>query len=175
LGFVIFAVLIPLRFGQGGEFLRGLFIGRPSLLYFGDVLVKLGDDPDFAIDEMEKIEEDIEIKTDRTTIYTPAYKSYESDNIAVMTDTANEQEAIKAIFIDTEGIYTRRGIGVGDPMEKVYKKYGKNYKSMYDTILYQKTQHGETHYILFQVDDETDTVFSYAILDKMPNLYKNIK
>lgn len=141
---------------------------------YGNTIVKLGDDPESAIEELEKQQgNDYEVDAVRTTIYTPEYKSYECENIAIMTDDNNHEfEEIKAIFVDTKGIYTRRNIQVGDSLERVKKRYGYNYKSLNDTILYIKMFHGNEHYILFQIDDN-DTVLSYAILDECPSSYKN--
>lgn len=141
---------------------------------YGDTIVKLGDDPENAVEELEKQQgNEYEVDAVRTTLYTPAYKSYECDTIAIMTDDNNhESEEIAAIFVDEKGIYTRRNIQVGDPIEKVYKKYGFRYKSYCDTILYEKTYKGEKHYILFQINDD-DTILSYAILNECPTAYKD--
>ena len=144
-------------------------------LTYGDVQVHLGDAPDRIVEEIQKLEDDeeLEISDDRVTFYTPSYKCYETDNIAVMTDTGeNDIEEVKAVFIDIDGVKTHRGIGVGSPMEDVYEKYGRDYLSFSDTILYTIEKPGKgIHYLLFQIDDITDTVYSYAILDKMPKVF----
>lgn len=147
---------------------------------YGNVQVHLGDDPERIVEEIQKIEgaeNAIEISDDRSTFYTPAYKCYETDNIAVMTNTGeDDSEEVKAIFIDIDGVKTHRGISVGSPMKDVYERYGSDYMSFSDTILYTIKKPGkDTHYLLFQVDDTTDTVFSYAILDEIPGVFSNKK
>lgn len=146
-------------------------------LTYGDVQVHLGDAPDRIVEEIQKLEdgEELEISDDRVTFYTPSYKCYETDNIAVMTDTGdNDNEEVKAVFVDIDGIKTHRGIGVGSPVEDVYENYGMDYLSFSDTILYTIKKPGKcTHYLLFQIDDITDTVYSYAILDKMPKVFES--
>lgn len=142
---------------------------------YGSVTVSLGDTPAEIIEEMSKDEyPPCTIQEDRITIITPASKAYENDEISIMTNLneAGNAEIINALFVGTPGIKTARGVGIGDSVATMKKRYGKPAQSQGDTVLYYVETADGYQSIIFQIEDRDDTVFSYALLNMYPKSYK---
>ena len=72
---------------------------------------------------------------------------------------ADEGEQITGIYIDTDTVHTRRGIGVGSTLSQVTQVYGKDYMRFLDTVMYMDVNR---RVLIFQIDN--NKVISYAIL-----------
>ncbi len=142
---------------------------------YGDTRFQLGDNPTEILAEMDKEDHPAYVTIEnRHTVCNEANCSYESDELAVMTDPDDEtgDEVITAVFVDVEGVKTNRQIGIGDHIRKVYLKYGHDYQTHSDLIVYKvKDKEHKEHFLLFQIDD--NKVFSYAFLDEPPYWYKH--
>ena len=136
-------------------------------LEYGDVIVTIGEDPQEMVNEMKRIETDDVEKSDiRSTPYAPAGTEYSTEEIGVRSVTEDDEEVISAIFIDTDKWKTKRGIKIGDDLDKVFALYGTNYSEIGDLIVYNDKWDNSSPSLVFQIDYDTNTVFSIAILQK---------
>ena len=160
---------------KGKKKKKTLLTEEDFVLTYGSVTISLGDTPDGIIEEMANGENPpCTIQEDRITILTYDSKSYENEDIAVMTvlNEAGNAEVINAVFVETPGIKTSRGVEIGDSVKKMRKLYGEPALKQGDTVLYYVETPTGYQSIVFQIEDRDDTVFSYALLDMYPKNYK---
>ena len=143
---------------------------KDFVIEYKDTEVVIGGSSVEVVEEM--IDEDLPVKIQdgRKTILTPPGKSYENENITIITNGEDKTNAeiINALFVEGEGIKTSRGIGVGDSKQLMLKKYGKPQEEISDLVLYYVETEDGYKSIVFQIEPEDDTVFSYALLNQYP-------
>lgn len=134
---------------------------------YGSITAALGDSPDALVEEIS-ISDDcaMQVDEDYHNPFVREAKAYNGKEITVQSGQgASATESITGIYVDTEEIKTRRGIGVGSTLSQVLRVYGDSCSRYLDTIIYVD---GNRRLLVFQIDG--NKVISYAILqDKDPS------
>ncbi len=134
------------------------------VIVYGEIEVRLGEDPDKVIQEIEDVEQvKIEGCEVSKTVYAPAGMEYDAGKIGIRTDPENGG-MISAVFVDDGEYETNRGIRVGDSIEKVREKYGNNYEVIFDQMIYTNKYDESCPTLVFQIDEEEGTVYSFAVV-----------
>ena len=79
----------------------------------------------------------------------------------------NDNEEIKAFFVDVEEWKTVRGIHVSDSIMAVLKAYGNPTKVKDDVLIYFEENNEDKPALLFQMDEDYRYVISIVIVKKL--------
>ena len=136
---------------------------------FGETEAALGDSPEELVNEIAFSEgRPPQVEYGYHNVFASHAKAYNTSEITVQSGKGSTTpEEITGIYVDTDIVKTRRGVGVGDALSEVIRLYGDDYMVFMDTIIYKTA---DEKALVFQIDNDTKTVFSYAILKngKMP-------
>ena len=136
---------------------------------YGETEAALGDSPEELVNEIAFTEgRPPQIEYGYHNVFADHAKAYNTREITVQSGKGSvTPEEITGIYVDTDIVKTRRGIGVGDALSDVIRLYGEDYTVFMDTIIYKTA---DEKALIFQIDSDTKTVYSYALLKdgKMP-------
>lgn len=130
---------------------------------------RLDEDPQALIEEIEKVDgQEVEVNPVKATEYSPEGTSYDGLGMTIRSAKNKEDnEEIKAFFVDTEDWKTARGIHVSDSLFAVLNAYGSPTKIQDDILIYFEENNENKPALLFQMDDNNQYVISIVIVKKL--------
>ena len=130
---------------------------------------RLDEDPQALIEEIEKVDgQKVEVNQIKETAYSPEGTSYDGLGMTIRSaKNENDNEEIKAFFVDVEEWKTVRGIHVSDSIMAVLKAYGNPTKVKDDVLIYFEENNEDKPALLFQMDEDYRYVISIVIVKKL--------
>lgn len=154
--------------GETAEKLEEELTEDDFTLLSGNIEARLGVDPTSLIDEISQIDGcKPDIGAVEKSEFNPECIEYSGKEVSVRSINNENGESICAVFVDTDKWETKRGVKVGDSVNDVFSKYGNKecFFKEKDLLCYVGKEKDRTRVLLFQLDVETSTVYSMAIVD----------
>lgn len=142
-------------------------IAEDFLLLIGDTEYTFDMPAATMVASLEKLyETPMDVSATASCLFEGEDKEYANDELLIGTCPRgrNGEDVVETILI-LGGLWrTTRGIGIGDSRTRVIDAYGEPSLVDHDQLIYAMGSEVDAPQLIFQVDLETDTVLTFALL-----------